>query len=981
MTDPAHTDGRTKHGELLLLVPIKKEAGAETSLEDVLRAIAHPPDGRDFEENVTIPFGRLTRVHFVRLLILPEQPGPPAPKGQTAPKSPVPAQLAFGIDFDGPLRECLEEFVDVAADGLDQVFGHCDGWTPLAPLERAGRYQAVNDFASRHAVKANTFYTGTMNRSVLQIRREALLRDAIEAFLDDQVGRSDVKDAVGLHARVREWAFKEPGFEWLEHRPGPMPVSLVPTTAKAQATTVLAILATVVLVTWGISRFVPLTWVGIVLGALGVLGFAGYCYLYHLSTVDPVIIGADEEHTRALVVLEDQVFQNQITTLNYIKRPLWFRRLVLRLVLALVNVAARVIENQGTLSGIPSIHFARWVVIDEGRRLLFFSNFDGTWESYLGDFVDKAHTGLTRIWSNVVGFPRTRGLGGEGALDEQRFKAIARDSQIPTQVWYSAYKTLTVSNINDNSRLRHGLYVDMKEDAAREWLRMATPRARPPRANEPPPIRAQRVEVADVQGLVARSYRDLHYAAYLPLAFADGMAARHWLEEIVPRITPASLDSEAVKRLGSALNVAFTHSGLEKLGLSRNAVAGFSREFSEGMAGHDHRQRLLGDTGKATPSEWAWGGPRNPTIDAMLFVFAADQAGLDDLACLERARAAAHGVHSLGPLATNWLDRKEHFGFDDGIANPRIAGLVDESQKPGETDIIPAGELVLGYVNAYQRLPMSPTVDDDPRSRRHLPKAPADLAGLARPRDFGRNGSYVVMRQLEQNVKMFWEEVDRRAGGDARGRTLLAAKMVGRWPNGAPLTLHKDREPQSKAAREENGFFYEHDLHGEMCPIGAHIRRTNPRDSLHPDPQESLKVSGRHRLVRRGRSYGDPVSEDFSPEAILKTRDDRASTGTTPVRGLHFICFNSDIGRQFEFVQSAWMNNPKFGGLYCDPDPMVSPRPTTLDGRPEPNVFTMQGCPVRTRERDVPEFVRTVGGSYLFMPGIRALQYLADTKR
>ena len=194
------------------------------------------------------------------------------------------------------------------------------------------------------------------------------------------------------------------------------------------------------------------------------------------------MIPRDDEHTKTVAQIEDRIVQNQITTISYIKKPLWFRRRVLQWVLATVNLAARFIETQGSLSGIPSIHFARWVVIDNHRRLLFFSNFDGSWESYLGDFVDKAFKGLTGIWSNTVGFPRTIGLRGGGALDEQRFKALARASQVVTHFWYSAYKHLTVLDINNNSRLRQGLYSDLDDDQACAWLRMSTPRGPTPKS-------------------------------------------------------------------------------------------------------------------------------------------------------------------------------------------------------------------------------------------------------------------------------------------------------------------------------------------------------------------------------------------------------------------------------------------------------------------------------------------------------------------
>ena len=244
-----------------------------------------------------------------------------------------------------------------------------------------------------------------------------------------------------------------------------------------------------------------------------------------------------------------------------------------------------------------------------------------------------------------------------------------------------------------------------------------------------------------------------------------------------------------------------------------------------------------------------------------------------------------------------------------------------------------------------------------------------DSSGLARPRDLGRNGSYIVFRQLQQNVKAFWKDVDERAQSDPACRKLLAAKMVGRWPNGAPLVRYPCDEPAQPDETRLNDFWYRHDLDGDRCPIGAHIRRTNPRDGMRPHTGESLLVSGRHRLLRRGRAYGHPLAQSFDPDDILKAPDE-----PNPNRGLHFICFNTDIARQFEFVQSTWANNGKFDGLYGDPDPLIAPNGAK---RPEDRgKFTVQNVPVRQRHHELKRFVTPVGGAYLFMPGINALRYL-----
>src|SRR5262249_46983371 len=126
------------------------------------------------------------------------------------------------------------------------------------------------------------------------------------------------------------------------------------------------------------------------------------------------------------------------------------------------------LENKGQLAGIPSIHFARWLIVDD-RRLLFLSNYGGSWENYLNDFIDKAHGGLTAVWSNTGGFPRSKFLFGEGATQERMFKVYARNSQLETLVWYQAYPNLTTINIENNTRITEGLVNPNSEDEQR-WL-------------------------------------------------------------------------------------------------------------------------------------------------------------------------------------------------------------------------------------------------------------------------------------------------------------------------------------------------------------------------------------------------------------------------------------------------------------------------------------------------------------------------------
>jgi Dyp-type peroxidase family len=222
------------------------------------------------------------------------------------------------------------------------------------------------------------------------------------------------------------------------------------------------------------------------------------------------------------------------------------------------------------------------------------------------------------------------------------------------------------------------------------------------------------------------------------------------------------------------------------------------------------------------------------------------------------------------------------------------------------------------------------------------------------------------MRQLRQDVRGFWRWVDgatRPAGGtaDPAAMTLLASKMVGRWPSGAPLVLAP--EGDDPALSQANDFAYHGaDPDGQRCPIGAHVRRANPRDSLEPRPgtDRSIAVGRRHRLLRRGREYGPAVA----PGTLLDDVDDGVD------RGLHFICLCANIARQFEFIQSTWVTSPKFAGLHADDDPLLGAR------GPGAGEFSAQGQPVRRRYLGLPRFVTVRGAGYFFLPGLRALGHL-----
>jgi Dyp-type peroxidase family len=465
---------------------------------------------------------------------------------------------------------------------------------------------------------------------------------------------------------------------------------------------------------------------------------------------------------------------------------------------------------------------------------------------------------------------------------------------------------------------------------------------------------------ADIQGIIARGYSSLGHARFTLFACDDQPASRALLAWLLPRITSAARKFSA----GTAVQVAFTPVGLRRLGLPEQAVAGFSLEFLDGMAAAN-RSRFLGDVGVSAPRGWTWGGPDEPAIDGLILLYASSAELLDERQGELAQQLAASGARPIAVLDTLERQDREPFGFHDGISQPLIQGLPKASRASRS---VPAGEFVLGYRNGYRQLTDRPLLPRPADPRRLLPRDPAG-SGQA---DLGRNGTYLVLRQLEQDVDGFWRylaEATRRPDGsdDRCAQDALAAKLVGRWRSGAPLV--KAPHQDDPVLAQDNDFTYHHaDPLGLACPLGAHIRRANPRDSLDPAPgtDASLQVNSLHRLLRRGRSYGPggAAAGGQGPGGAGGTR------GPDQATGLHFICLAASLARQFEFVQHTWLNDPTFNGLYDDADPLIGSRQSR--GR----TFTVPARPVRRRYRGLPQFVRTRGGAYFFLPGISALRYL-----
>jgi Dyp-type peroxidase family len=485
------------------------------------------------------------------------------------------------------------------------------------------------------------------------------------------------------------------------------------------------------------------------------------------------------------------------------------------------------------------------------------------------------------------------------------------------------------------------------------------------------------VDYADVQGLVRFGYGQMTQASYALVRIREIAAARAWL-----RSAPITSAVTMKPPPSTAMQVAFTAAGLKALGLPPSVLAGFSPEFLSGMT-EASRSRRLGDVGSNAPSGWEWGGPDGiPHLVVMLF---AGPGGLDALVREVTSGAWSQAFELLRWLGTGDLDEHEPFGFADGISQPQIDWVQQRKASGGQySNVVALGEFLLGYSNEYSKYTDRPLVDADAASAGLLPALDAP-----EKKDVGRNGSYLVVRHLRQDVRGFWRFIYQQANGDPARADKLAAAMVGRTKAGDPLVpIQEEAIPgigsEPKEVRQ-NRFTYDKDPAGVGCPFGAHLRRANPRNADYPGRpsglarlitllgfgprgfRDDLMSPVRfHRILRRGREFGPGLS----PEDALA-----AAPPNEPERGLYFICLNANISRQFEFLQNAWIMNTKFSGLSGESDPLLGNR-EPIPGCPVTADFIVQeDGGVRRRVSGVPQFVTVRGGEYFFLPGLRALRY------
>jgi deferrochelatase/peroxidase EfeB len=492
-------------------------------------------------------------------------------------------------------------------------------------------------------------------------------------------------------------------------------------------------------------------------------------------------------------------------------------------------------------------------------------------------------------------------------------------------------------------------------------------------------------EFDDIQGLVRFAYKHHTEAAFLLLRVKNPAAARQW-------IAAAPVGSAVTREPlpPTVLQLAFTYGGLRALELPDDIAGAFYLEFVDGLSGNANRSRRLGDVGPNDTQRWEWGAAgRIPHVGVFLYALPGRLTGWQD--AIEAQIDS--GFELIGQLATSNMGGIEPFGFIDGISQPQLdwgrERAVSDEEQLAYTNLSCLGEYLLGYPNEYALYTPRPLLDSERDPENLLPSA----EDVPNKKDFGRNGTYVVLRQLRQDVSGFWQALDRYAGGRADLRARLGASLVGRTLQGEPLVglLHEQITGNaSKSDPDLNAFTYQSDSQGQRCPLGAHIRRANPRNADLPRGEcgwlgrlvRALGLSARaraldlvastrfHRLLRRGREYGVAVSQE---RALNGPPNETES-------GLQFMCLGANIERQFEFVQSAWVASAKFDGLSDQADPLLGNR-LSGPGDSRSDAFSIpQSDAPDQRLSGLPPFITVRGGAYFFLPGIRALRYLSQPR-
>jgi cytochrome P450/deferrochelatase/peroxidase EfeB len=1057
-------DGQRTQSMITICVPMAPEANYD-AVETAIRSLGNPAN-----PSIRHALDATRRIHFASLNAI---------KGEAR----EPSYVVFELNADGPVHSAIDIVCDKAWGELRPIFESARGIADLEQLKRCLKDNVVHlkatPFACRHTTSGLNF-PGTPELPVTRIDKEKPIADAAFRVVSQWVAQ---KAHLALPAMMalqsaRDELIKNGTLKRRLMRPLGKPLAI---SRHADLGTLEAIKSlkndhplivrfTALVFGMALLRFFKIWHGGPVvnwpdslaaLPSFVISQFYGLFYVIVLALLILAVlvywlrrqedsdavqdIDPPEADLKKLMALENRpgYVQNHLTAITPLKTG-WLRRLTLAVAFWGIDKLVKHRFRPGFILDIGTIHFARWFRLPKTGKLVFLTNYDGSWESYLEDFITKAHYGQTAVWSNGIGFPRTRFLILDGAEDGSGFKRWVRGQQVPTAFWYSRFPELTTDQIRNNALICYGLANAKTESEARAWMDLFNSQPRPPSA----------IELHEIQSLVFGPLGKFQSAELVLLRFPDNPAqCREWLRDVMDirnqpsSAVPPGAPSIRIQRAGyqlpfpdplvsfgdvlvdkkRAMNVAFSVGGLQRLNPETmdeksHTLHSFPSPFIEGM---DARSKILGDLEASAPGHWKWGMP-GQIPDAVLLLYAETPHELDSFRQAEQTRLLRYGLtpfHSIRMQdMTNPKRSREPFGFRDGISQPIIRGSKRFNSNTNRIHVVEPGELVLGYKDNHGYFPPTPIVSAENDRNCILPNTPPNLpdrfpafAGEVAyaPRDLGRNGSFLVIRQLKQDVTGFHNFLDRtshalssRYHAPRLTPDWVAAKMVGRWPDGGSIFRH----PEESSTEEDNDFLPGvEDPQGLRCPYGAHIRRANPRDSLEPGSDEQIQISNRHRILRVGRPYLDePVgtervgtgqTTDAEPQKAQvnapgepRQNDNRIAEASREMtagvdgweavertdknpKGLLFMCINADIERQFEFLQQTWINSSHFHGLKDEPDPLVG---TSGLSSSQTTTFTLPTTVGPLEIAGLPSFVTVKGGGYFFLPSRSALGFLSQ---
>lgn len=665
----------------------------------------------------------------------------------------------------------------------------------------------------------------------------------------------------------------------------------------------------------------------------------------------------------------------------------FLRRFILTFAMWFIEWMSVHLFRPGWNANIGTIRHARFLSMAGAKEGVFLSSFDGSWSSYIGDFSDKATNGMSLFWSNCVGFPRTRALFQEGADDDEKFKRWVRGRQVPAALWRQRFPDLTNDTIRRNALIRDGLARELTRSEAERWLRLfgSVPSAVP-----------DRLAPKECQSILFGGFGRFPASACVAVQIAPGQEDA--FRDVIRKMAmPGQKGKNAPPTLcfgaapdpnqGAIATFGLSAQGLVKLGApseKRGAMGAqlhhFPASFVQGMG---RRARTLGDPLPQDDTSVRWidkadGHAGNPAeVDAVFLLKAPAENDPEHInaarrAALDALLAALGDTIGKTPIVINTelppseheSDRARGLGFSDGVSQPLIKGA------PGVPETSPfalaAGEFILGRPDEKGLRALSPNVPAAWDVHRDLPDHQPLPSGLwpdfsapkAAGRDLGRDGTYMVIRQLEVRADLFKAEMDALSGSNPLPDADIAVKAIGRRRDGSPvgspsfdpladsLPPEPGARPMTTPAKDPVGLnFAQRDPFGYDVPIGSHVRRSHPRHSM-DDPDQPNDMSHRHRIMRRGRAYVDQDGNE---------------------KGLLFVCLNASIERQFEFVQQTWINSPTFHRLFGEVDPLLG-RGTRYFSIPSENG--------RRRVELKDTYVHFHGGGYFFAPGRAALRAL-----